>query len=68
MRDDVVFRGSFDGDTAKPVGGVGVMPGYQGSLSEEEIAAVSLYERVAFSGQDIVEAEISCGLAAGEEG
>ncbi|MDJ0923521.1 MAG: cytochrome c [Acidimicrobiia bacterium] len=56
------------GDTAKPVGGVGVMPGYQNSLSEEEIASVSLYERVAFGGEDIVEAEISCGLVEGEAG
>lgn len=51
------------GDTAKPVGGTGVsMPGYQGSLSEEEIAAVVLYERVAFGGEDITEAETTCGL------
>jgi len=56
------------GDTAKPAGGSGVMPGYQTSLSEQEIAAVSLYERVAFGGEDIATAEAACGLveAAGE--
>jgi len=56
------------GDTAKPAGGTGVMPGYQASLSEQEIAAVSLYERVAFGGEDIATAEAACGLveAAGE--
>jgi hypothetical protein len=56
------------GDTGKPVGGGGVMPGYDGNLSETEIAAVALYERVAFGGQDIVEAEASCGLTEGAEG
>ena len=50
------------GDTAKPVGGGGVMPGYEGNLSENEIAAVTLYERVAFGGEDIVAAEAACGL------
>ncbi len=56
------------GDTAKPAGGGGVMPGYQNSLSFEEIAAVSLYERVAFGGEDLAVAEVSCGLVPGEEG
>lgn len=56
------------GDTAKPVGGVGVMPGYQSSLSEQEIAAVSLYERVAFGDEDITEAESACGLVEAAEG
>ncbi len=53
------------GDTAKPAGGGGVMPGYQNSLSAQEIAAVSLYERVAFGGEDIVLAETACGLVEG---
>ena len=53
------------GDTAKPAGGGGVMPGYQGSLTATEIAAVSLYERVAFGGEDIVAAETACGLVEG---
>jgi hypothetical protein len=56
------------GDNAKPAGGGGVMPGYQNSLSLEEIAAVSLYERVAFGGEDLAVAEESCGLLGGEEG
>ena len=56
------------GDTGKPVGGAGAMPGYQNSLSAEEIAAVSLYERVAFGGEDLAVAEESCGLLGGEEG
>ncbi len=55
------------GDNAKPAGGGGVMPGYQNSLSAQEIAAVSLYERVAFGGEDIAVAELSCGLLAGAD-
>jgi hypothetical protein len=56
------------GDTGKPVGGGGVMPGYEGSLSETEIASVALYERVAFGGEDIVAAELSCGFTESAEG
>jgi cytochrome c553 len=56
------------GDSAKPAGGVGVMPGYQSTLSEQEIASVVLYERVAFGGQDITEAEAGCGLLEATEG
>jgi hypothetical protein len=59
------FPGATYGDTGKPVGGGGVMPGYEGSLSEQEIAAVSLYERVAFGGEDIMVGEVSCGLVEG---
>ncbi|HHC09570.1 MAG TPA: cytochrome c [Actinobacteria bacterium] len=52
------------GATAKPVGGAGVpMPGFA-SLSEAELAQVVLYERVAFGGQDLADAEKDCGLAA----
>jgi mono/diheme cytochrome c family protein len=50
------------GATNKPVGGGGLMPGYEGSLTEEQIASVALYERVAFGGQPLEEAEIDCGL------
>ncbi len=51
------------GATNKPVGGSGaLMPGYEGTLTPEEIAAVSLYERVAFGGQPLEEAELDCGL------
>ncbi|MCP4964338.1 MAG: hypothetical protein GY926_03800 [bacterium] len=57
------------GDTNKPVGGTGVnMTGYEGTLSQREIAAVSLYERVAFGGENIAEAEAACGLVEGAEG
>lgn len=56
------FPGATYGDTAKPVGGGGVMPGYQNSLTEQEIAAVALYERVAFGGEDLIVGEQGCGL------
>ncbi len=50
------------GANAKPVGGSGaVMPGFGASLSTEEIAAVALYERVAFGGQDLDAALVDCG-------
>ncbi len=55
------------GDNNKPAGASGVMPGYEGTLSAQEIAAVVLYERVAFGGEDITVAEQSCGLVAGAE-
>ena len=48
------------GDTDKPVGGFGQMPGFGGQLDEEELAAVSLYERVAFGGEDLEVAEAEC--------
>lgn len=51
------------GATAKPVGGSGgVMPGFGARLSPEELAAVVLYERVAFGGEAIGTAETDCGL------
>ena len=53
------------GDTAKPVGGGGVMPAFGGVLTPEEIAAVVLYERVAFGGEDRAEAESTCVVDAG---
>jgi len=52
------------GATGKPVGGG--MPGFEASLSELELLQVVLYERVAFGGQDLMEAEAGCGF--GEEG
>lgn len=55
------------GATAKPVGGVGVMPGYEATLTPEQIASVALYERVQFGGQDLEEAERDCGLVVDEE-
>lgn len=55
------------GDTAKPVMGTGVaMPSYESLLSPDEIAAVSLYERVNFGGEDIAVAQVSCGLVSTE--
>jgi mono/diheme cytochrome c family protein len=54
--------------SGKPVGGGGTMPGFAGSLSEEQIASVALFERVRFGGAAEEEALADCGLApAGEE-
>jgi mono/diheme cytochrome c family protein len=54
------------GDNATPVLGSGVaMPGFEGQLTLEEIIAVSLYERVAFGGEDRAAADENC--AADEE-
>ena len=52
------------GATAKPVGGSGaVMPAFgEPVLTEEEVAAVVLYERVAFGQEELGDAEIGCGL------
>ena len=58
------------GDTGKPVGGG--MPGFAGSLSEEQIAAVVAFERVRHGGADEDQTLIDCGLVessdSGEEG
>lgn len=59
------------GDTNKPVGGGGLMPGFGGSLTEEQIAAVAAFERVRFGGANPDETLVDCGLAeaaAGEGG
>jgi hypothetical protein len=56
------------GATDKAVGGVGLMPAFGTSLTEEQIAQVTLYERVAFGGQDIDEAEADCGLVTDDAG
>ncbi|MGF1618191.1 MAG: c-type cytochrome, partial [Acidimicrobiia bacterium] len=51
------------GDTNKPLGGFGApMPGFGSSLSDEQIAAVSAFERVRFGGQDPEAALSDCGL------
>jgi mono/diheme cytochrome c family protein len=51
------------GATAKPVGGSGaVMPAFEGSLTDEEIRSVVLFERVRFGGQDLAAALEDCGL------
>jgi mono/diheme cytochrome c family protein len=49
------------GATAKPVGGSGTMPGFAAALSAQEIAAVAIYERVSFGGQDLDAALADCG-------
>ena len=52
------------GATAKPVGGSGVlMPAFGGILTDEQLRAVVLYERVQFGGQALAEALVDCGLA-----
>lgn len=56
------------GATGKPVGGVGLMPGFGSQLSEEELASVALYERVQFGGEDLETAEIDCGLVGSQDG
>lgn len=55
------------GDTNKPVGGAGVMPPHA-SLSEEQLAAVSAFERVRFGGGDTDAVLSDCGLAEDAEG
>lgn len=55
------------GATSKPVGGAGLMPSF-GGLTDEQLASVSLYERVQFGGQPLEEAEIDCGLVEAENG
>ena len=50
------------GATDKPVGGFGLMPAFS-SMTDEQLASVTLYERVAFGGQPLEEAEADCGLA-----
>jgi hypothetical protein len=55
------------GATNKPVGGSGaLMPGFGTTLTETELRAVVLYERVAFGGEDLVTAESDCGLMEGD--
>lgn len=50
------------GATATPVGSSGAnMPGFEGTLTAEELAAVVIYERVAFGGQVLGDAETDCG-------
>lgn len=56
------------GDTGKPVGGAGNMPGFGSSLTEEQIAAVAAFERVRFGGADRDTTLVDCGLAEGEGG
>lgn len=55
------------GDQAKTVGEGGQMPGFDQTLSPGELAAVVLYERVNFGGQDADEAAVDCGLVSPED-
>ena len=57
--------GDTYGASNKPVGGGGIMQSYEAGLSPEEIAAVVLFERVTFGGQDAAEATADC-LGEGE--
>lgn len=54
------------GDTAKPVNGG--MPAFAANLSEEQLAAVSAFERVRFGGEDPDTALADCGLVEEGEG
>jgi hypothetical protein len=44
------------------------MPGFASTLTEEQIAAVSAFERVRFGGQEPEAALTDCGLAEEPEG
>ena len=56
------------GATNKPVGGSGAqMPAFGNALSEEELRAVVLYERVAFGGEPLDTALSDCALDADAE-
>ena len=51
------------GANDKPVGGAGVlMPAFGNQLTEQELAAVVLYERVQFAGFDLEATKTDCGL------
>ncbi|MGD2052308.1 MAG: cytochrome c, partial [Acidimicrobiia bacterium] len=51
------------GANALPVGGSGAkMPSFANQLSDEELRSVVLYERVAFGGEPLAQAETDCGL------
>ncbi len=51
------------GATGTAVGASGAnMPGFEDALTPEELAAVVIYERVAFGGQSLADAEADCGV------
>ncbi len=54
------------GANNKPVGGGGIMPAFGNALTPEELRAVVLYERVAFGGEPVEEAQVDCGLVTAE--
>ena len=43
------------------------MPGFQGKLTEDEIYAVVVFERVVLGGGDTIDVLIDCGLLETEE-
>jgi mono/diheme cytochrome c family protein len=53
------------GDLNKPVGGGGNMPGFEATLSPEQIASVVAYARVRFGGADEAAELEACGLVEG---
>ena len=61
--------GDTYGDSGKPVGGGGTMPGFS-TLSDEQLRSVAYFERVRFGGANPEEALADCGLGepAGGEG
>jgi len=59
--------GATYGDNNTPTGGFGNMPGF-GSLTEEQLQSVALFERVVFGGADAEEALVDCGLVASADG
>jgi mono/diheme cytochrome c family protein len=56
------------GANDKPVGGFGIMPGFGSNLTDDELAAVALYERVQFGGESLDAALTDCGLDEDEAG
>lgn len=52
--------GPVYGASEKPVGGAGIMQGFGAGLSEDQIRAVVLYERVQFGGLDPAVAAADC--------
>ncbi|HEX6220437.1 MAG TPA: c-type cytochrome [Acidimicrobiia bacterium] len=63
---DSVGQGNPYGDTNKI--SQGGMPAFGGTLTDEQIAAVSAFERVRFGGGDPDETLVDCGLAESGEG
>jgi mono/diheme cytochrome c family protein len=59
--------GDTYGDTGKPVGGGGTMPGFS-TLSDEQLRAVAYFERVRFGGANPEEALADCGLGEPADG
>lgn len=55
------------GDNEKPVGGFGIMPGFSSSLSDEDLVAVSAYERVAFGGESRDDTLAACTVESAAE-